>query len=1051
MRYILVALALLGVLSPLSGQTVRGTVSGNVTDEAGASVAGAAVELTHAETGRIRTTESSSNGSFLITMLPPGSYEIEVSSEGFRTYSQELTLLTGQEIEVQTPLLAGQRSDRVVVTAGRSTLKADSAARGNVLENHLVRGLPLDGRNFLELSLLLPGVAPSAEGSAASVRGQAAFNVNGAREDSNNYILDGIFNGDPKLNGVAVNPSVDAIQEFEVVQSTYDASFGRNAGSQVNVIVKSGSNDWHGTAYYFMRNAGLDARNFFAPPNEADPKYQRHQFGGSAGGPIRKNSTFFFADYEGLRLNEGVTRVTNVPTGAERRGDFSQSPNQPIDPVTGQPFPGGIIPSYYINQTGSNIANLYPLPNRDALFQNYASSPAIDENSNQFDVRVDQAIGDAGDLSIRYSLVDADFFNPFSGPAFPRVGGYGTSVPRRAQNVMLSEVHTFSPVWINEFRAGFNRVSSQTTHENAGNSLNAQVGLPEPSANQRDWGLALITLPGYSPLGDETNNPQASTTNTFQVADNVTHTRGEHLIKFGFDIRHTQQNAFRDVQSRGFLNFLGFTGDALADLLMGAPAVTGVAISDNPQYLRTTSYNLFVNDTWRLRRDLTLTFGVRYEYNSPPVDKFDRANVYDPETGQLVQVGANGLPRSGYEADKNNFAPRIGLAWRPGNGNTVLRGGYGIYFDQSSLAPGEGLFFSPPYFDFRLFYALPGLPLSIDDPYPENFPFPSPPSAISYQRDLRSPYVQHWSFSVQRQLGRNRVVEAAYVGSKGTKQLSARDINQPAPSPVSPNLRPNPFLADINQIESRSNSSYNALQFRFQQYLTDGLSFLASYTYSRSIDDASSFFTSAGDSNFPQDSYNVRAERGRSNFDVPHRLSLSYSWALPFGRGQRWLSNGGVAAALFGDWQTYGIWTFQSGRPFTVALLSELDNSNTGRSSLGFGANDRPHRIADGKLDNPTPERWFDTSAFTLPDFGTFGNSGRNILSGPDLHNINISLLRDFRLRESMALQFRAEAFNLFNRTNFDLPDIFYGSPTFGQVSSARSPRRIQFGLKLLF
>ncbi|MCP5117989.1 MAG: TonB-dependent receptor, partial [bacterium] len=541
-----------------------------------------------------------------------------------------------------------------------------------------------------------------------------------------------------------------------------------------------------------------------------------------------------------------------------------------------------------------------------------------------------------------------------------------------------------------------------------------------------------------------------SVTNSYQLLDHVTHARGRHLVKFGVDIRHTRQNAFRDVQSRGFLNFLGISGNPLSDLLLGFPTVTGGARLDNPQYLRTTSYNLFLNDTWRLAPTLTLSAGVRYEYNSPPVDKFDRANVYDPGTGQLVPVGSSGIPRSGYFADRNNWAPRIGLAWRPGNGGTVIRTGYGLYYDQSALAPGEGLYFNPPFFDLRFFFPLPGLPLTLDDPYPENFPVPSPPSALAFQRDLRSPYVQHWNFSIQQRLGANRLAEIGYVGSKGVKQLAARDINQPRPSTVTPNPRPNPLFGDINQLESRSSSNYHSLQARFQQYLSGGVSVLASYTFGKSIDDASSFFSSAGDSSFPQDSANLAAERGRSNFDVRHRMTLSYSWELPFGRGKRFLTSG-AASKVFGGWQTFGIWTIQSGRPFTVALLSEVDNSNTGRSILGFGANDRPNAVGPAALDNPTPERWFSTEAFAMPEFGSFGNSGRNILDGPNLRTVNVSLLRDFAIRDGLDLQFRAEAFNLFNRTNFDLPDIFLGSPTFGRIQSAGGPRRVQFGLKLLF
>ncbi|MCP5118711.1 MAG: hypothetical protein GY953_48490, partial [bacterium] len=355
-----------------------------------------------------------------------------------------------------------------------------------------------------------------------------------------------------KLNAFAVNAGVDAIQEFEVATSSYDASFGRNAGGQVNVVLKSGGNAWHGATYYFQRNAGTDARNFFAPSSEPDPRYQRHQFGMSAGGPLVKNHTFLFGDYEGLRLNEGVTRITNVPTPAERAGDFSLSEAKPFDPSTGQPLPGARIPGFFQHPTGSAIAALYPLPNRDVPRQNFVSSPSIHNRNDQFDVRLDQALGAAGDLSFRYSLADQTLFNPFSGPTFAAVPGYGANVPRRAQNVMLSETHALSATWVNELRAGFNRVAGAALHENFGASLNSEVGLPELSQNPRDHGLSFITLTGFSPLGDEFNNPQESVTNSYQLLDHVTHARGRHLVKFGVDIRHTRQNAFRDVQSRGF-------------------------------------------------------------------------------------------------------------------------------------------------------------------------------------------------------------------------------------------------------------------------------------------------------------------------------------------------------------------------------------------------------------------------------------------------------------------------------------------------------------------
>jgi hypothetical protein len=367
------------------------------------------------------------------------------------------------------------------------------------------------------------------------------------------------------------------------------------------------------------------------------------------------------------------------------------------------------------------------------------------------------------------------------------------------------------------------------------------------------------------------------------------------------------------------------------------------------------------------------------------------------------------------------------------------------------LAPGEGLYFNAPYFDFRLYFPLPGLPLTLSNPFPSFFPFTLPGSALAFQRDLRTAYMQHWNLNIQRQLGKNRILELAYVGSKGTKLLTARDINQPPPSPQQPNPRPVFQFDDINLLESRANSNYNSFQIRFQQSYDSGLAFLASYTWSKSLDDASNFFSSAGDPNFPQDSYNVRAERGRSNFDVRQRLSFSYSYDLPLGKGHTFLGNQGWLSGLLGGWQTYGILTFQTGRPFTVALLPEIDNSHTGRSILGFGANDRPNAVGEPKLAHPTPEQWFNTAAFAFPPPGNFGNSGRNILEGPGYQNINASLLKDILLKEGLNLQFRFEVFNLLNHPNFDLPDIFLGSPTFGRILSAQSPRHIQFGLKLLF
>ena len=1042
---------------PGRAQSLHGSLSGLVTDPSIAPVSEVRIRLVHRDTNKTRTAVSDAQGEFVISSLPLGSYRLEAELSGYRKHVQNLVLQVNQELRIEVALHLGSVKETVVVTGTPALLRTQSAALGVVIENRQILGLPLDGRNFLELSLLLPGAVPAAQGSAASVRGDA-IHFNGAREDSNHFLLDGVYNGDPELNGLNVNPPVDAIQEFEVLTSTYDASFGRNVGGQVNVVLKSGTNMVHGSVYAFLRNKAVGARNFFVPPN---PQYQRNQFGFSLGGPVRKDRTFFFSDYEGRREREGITSGAVVPTLQERGGDFSLSRlGVPIDPFTGAPFPDGKIPEARLHPVGRSIAALFPEPNRPVSPQNFVSSPSRRDREDHFDARLDHSLGQSADLSFRYSLADRTLFEPFSGPLFAAVPGYGTDVPQRGQNLMLSGIHVLSPVFINEVRAGFNRVASGAFHENLGKSVNRLVGLPELSSKPRDFGLSLITVSGFSPLGDESNNPQHSVSNTFQLLDHATYSHGRHVLKFGFGFRILQQNAFRDVQSRGFLNFVGLTRNPLADLLLGFPTLTGGARVDNHQHLRTESYDFYVHDTYRIRPNLTLTAGMRYEYTSPPVDAEDRANLYDPATQALVPVGSGGIPRSGYEADKNNWGPRLGIAWSPGNRGTVLRAGYGIYYDQSSLAPGEGLYFNAPFFDFKLYFPLPpdflfpgfpGFPLTLDDPFPEFFPLPLPSSALTFQRDLRSPHIQHWNLNIQQKLGERRVLEVAYVGSKGTKLLTARDINQARPSALQPNPRPVLQFDDINLLESRSNSTYHAFQVRFQQRVHRGLSLLTAYTWSKSLDDASSFFSSAGDPNFPQDSENVRAERGRSNFDVRHRLSVGYSYDLPIGTRGAVLNRSGWLSTVLEGWQTHGILTFQSGRPFTVALLPENDNSNTGRSILGFGANDRPDRVGDAQLNHPTAERWFNTDAFSIPPRGRFGNSGRNILEGPGLQTINLSLLKNIVLKEGWTFQLRAETFNLFNRANFDLPDIFVGSPTFGRILSARNPRRIQFGLKLLF
>lgn len=1047
MGVFLAAIVFAAVSAP--AQSHQATIRGIVLDPSGAPVAQVGVRVLREVTGESRTAVTEADGRFSVAALPPGGYQIEIERQGFKKHVARTELQIHQEMWLPVLLELGDVTEEVIVTAPQVPLEPASASLGAVIDGRQVAGLPLDGRNFLELSLLAPGTAPAPQGSASSVRGDFAFTVNGAREDSHSFLLDGLYNVDPKLNTPGVRPPVDAIREFEVLTSTYDASFGRNAAGQVNVVTQSGANALHGTAYGFFRTHAMDARNFFAPRDEPAPDYSRQQLGASLGGPIARNRTFFFGDYERTRLREGITRVATVPTLAERNGDFSQSLlAPPRDPTTGQPFPGGSIPVYYMHPVGRAIAALYPEPNRANPRGNFVSSPTLRDDMDHFDIRVDHNFGEGSTLTTRYSFNDRRLLEPFASTV--SVPGFGTDVPRRGQNLGVNLTQAFGSSVVNETRFGYTRVAIGVFQEGRGFSRNQQVGLPELSSNPRDFGLSQITVTGFTPLGDEFTTPQESAADMLQLHDTITWTRGAHMVKAGGELRWVRQEAYRDVLSRGFLNFSDryVTGNALADLLLGLPLVTAGATLDNPQRLRAPAWSAFAQDNWRLLPNVSLTVGARYEYIAPAWDADDRANLYDPATGQLAQVGTGGIPRGGYVPDRNNWAGRVGIAWTPdAAAQTVLRGGYGLYYNQGALATGEGLYFNAPYFDYRL-YALhldprTGVPpLTLHDPFPQSYPVILPASATGYQRDLQTGWLEHWSVSVQRQLGSRRALEVAYVGSRGHDLIAARDLNQPQPSPLRPNPRPNPAFDDITFIESRGTSDYNALQIKFQQRLDRGVSLLSAYTFGKSTDDASGFFASAGDPNFPQDSHNLAAETGRSSFDLRHRFSLSFAWELPFGD----------VVSLLNDMELQGILTFQSGPPFTVALLPEFDNSNTGRSTLGFGANDRPNLVGEAALDDRSPDRWFDTATFAIPAFGSFGNAGRNILDGPGRQNINLGIIKHLPLGGSeWRLQLRAEAFNLLNRSNFHLPDAFVGSPTFGQVLSAESPRRCQFGVRLIF
>ena len=1050
-----VALAVLLGTAHITAQQVDGRIHGSVLDSSGAVVGGAVVEVQRIETGATRYATSGASGRYTVPALSPGSYSISVSAEGFRPVSSEaIQLSLGGEAEASFVLQVGPASDAITVSGESSALETSQAAIGNVIPNRFIVSLPLNGRNFLHLSLLVPGAAPAAVGSPGSERGRFAFQTNGARESANSFLYDGVYAIDPILNSFSFAPPVDAVREFRIQTSNSEAGLGRNSGGQIAVAIKQGSNEFHGTAYEFFRNDRFDARNFFSRPTDPVPTLRRHQFGASLGGPVTRNSTFFFANFEGLRETRAQTRTTNVPSLAERQGDFSSSTgNAPINFLSQQPFPNARLP--YANPIGQAVADLYPEPNQTLPGQNFVAAPTGENSTNKSDIRLDRRVGAGGQLAGRYSFADSDVHEPYAAQQFSSVPGYGNLLDQRGQNAMVSHTGILGAQWINEARFGYNRIGNRTLHENSGTSLNSTLGLPDLATRELDLGLSFFQVTGYSSLGGEFNNPQVSTVNTWQFSDTLSYSRGGHLLQFGFEQRGIRQDGFRNVLARGSIYFTdrAYTQNALADLLFGLPSYTLGARSDGLQAARTGATSAFATGTLRVSRALTVTLGLRYENNQPAFDAEDAASIYDPSSRQIVRLGQGGIPRGGFSRDNNNLAPRVSIALRPpATDRLVLRAGWGVYYNFSDLATGQGIYFNPPFFNSLLFFPSQLAPLTINQPWPEGQAAPLPPSVTTYDQNLRTSYAQQWNFTVQSELFKDTVLSIGYNGTRGTKLVGARDINQAQPSPAQPNYRPLPTFSDINLIASGFDSVYHSLQAQFQCRLQSGLTGLFSYTWAKSIDNASNFFASAGDANYPQDSNNIAAERARSSFDVPHRFTGSFVYQLPFGPGKALGSDwSGAAARLLSGWQLNGIVSLQTGQPYSVALPGEFDNSNTGRSSYGFGAGDRPNVNSDPNLSSPDPQQWFDSSAFSLPAYGSFGNAGRNIIGGPGLANVDFSVLKDIEIAEATTLQLRAELFNMLNTPNFLNPNIFFGTPGFGRLLAARDGREVQFGVKLIF
>lgn len=1013
---------------PLFGQLTNGGLTGVVLDPSGAGVNGARIVVEDTSRGYSRTGATEPDGSWRIVQLPVATYRVTVSRDGFATQTAEAIRVEVDSIRrLDFRLQLGDVRQSMEIR--ESLLQTEATDSGTVLQREQIAKLPLNRRGFLQLALLVPGVNPPVQDSELSTRGTFAAHANGAREEFNNFLLDGVDNNDLYTNRYVIEPPVDTIQEFKLTAGSYSAEYGRSGGAQVNVITRGGTNEWHGLAYEYFRNRALDAANAY--DGGVTNKYIRNQFGGLFGGPIVRDKAFFLLNADGLVERRGLTRLATVPTLAERNGDLSGRAGVVRDPFTFQPFPGNIIPASRIHPVSRHVMDLFPLPNRPGTAGNYLAQPVLREAVGQGGARADWHLRPGGLLTMRYQQSRQDLFEPYAEDSTD-VPGFGSVVDNTGHNAMIHHQQSLGASFLHSLRLGFNRNARAALPENFNRNVAELWNVPWlANVAERDRGYPFFNVQGFSPVGDATSQPLIRFGTTLQVQEDISWLRGAHSFKAGFQVRNTRVNGVLDLLARGSLSFSGaVSGSGISDVLLGIPSFALRANPDNPQTLRTTSYAGYFQDEWRVSRKLSLTAGLRYEYNSPATDPFNRMAVFQADTGRVVRVGESGVPRSGIRADRNNFAPRFGFAYSATD-KTVLRGGYGLYYDAGMLVLASSQYFNPPFFTLRAFFPTATSIITLSNPFPSTGGI-SPVSPSTLSPDITTASIQHWNLEVQRQFGSDTTVSVAYVGSAGAHLIRSRDLNQARPGSTDLTARrPYPQYSGIVFIETAGNSNYHALQARMDRRFSRRLSLLASYTWSKSIDDTSAFLTTKPDKNFPQDSLNFRAERGVSSFDIPHRATAAFVVSLP--------------AKL----ELRGITVAQAGQAFTPLL--RFDNSNSGNTGGNFGS-DRPNVVGNPRLEDRTPERWFNTSALAVPPRFTFGNAGRNILRGPGYVTMDASVARRFRITERLESTLELQSFNLLNRVNYDLPERYADEPsTFGRIFSAKAPRQLQLVFRLSF
>jgi outer membrane receptor protein involved in Fe transport len=1057
-----------------------GTISGHVTDPTGSPIANAHVRVTNLETGRAVSKETGSDGYYTFPLLKPGTYSVTVSAPGFASENRTgLVLQIQQVVQQDFKLQLGSVQQEVTVQSTGPLVNTESTELGNVISEHSTEQLPLNGRNFSQLGLLVPGTNPGPVGGIRTQgngnetqRAGAEIVADGARGSFNLFMIDGIDDRDQSVGTVKVFPNLESIQEFKVEIGNYDAEFA-SGGAVVNVITRSGSNVVHGSAFEFLRNSALDARQFF---DAQKPPYQQNQFGGALGGPIKKDKTFFFLDYQGLRVHEASTSILSEPTPALRQGDFSAFPALIYDPSTynsstgtRQLFPGNKIPSTKFDPVAMNLLSIIPLPNLPGVNNNLRINNLAVQEEDQFDVRVDETFSEKDSMFGRVTYGRADItypktpvqingaFNPLAFAQGSALAGSLRLNHAPSTQATIQEIHSFSPSLVNQLALGDTRFALTVTPLDTGYNTSARLGLLGSDTGSVASGLASLSISGFSGYS-ASFVPEIVPQNTWQATDSFSYTHGSHLVKFGVSIDHNGFGFFQLSAPAGALSWTGIftnnplhpsgTGSGFADFLLGYPASSSKSsLPDGVPYESYTEYGAYIQDQWRVTPRLTLTAGLRYDLFTPPVERYNRQSDFVPGPGSVAIAGQNGTSAGILNMQTHDFSPRIGLAYQL-DGKTVVRTAYGLYyFNEQGTGGSARLFLNYP---FAQQYSV---SCSSTVPCLNTFAgIPNTPSAtnlptVVYQPVAnQTPNVQQWNVTVERQLTSSSAVHASYVGSHGNHLNIAldEDVAYPGPGPVAPR-RPYPGYSSISAWEPRGISNYDGLQLSAEKRMSNGLSFLAAYTWSKSLDEGAGGNSAAGESrNNVQNPRNVRAEYGLSDFDYGQRLTFSALYELPFGHGRRYLSSGSrLEDLVFGGWQLSNIVTLQSGAPLSVQLSNPTANTGTFT---------RPNRICDGNLpaSQRTIHEWYDISCFVNPPPYTFGNAGRNIIIGPGLATWDLGADKDFRLTERTGLQFRSEFFNILNRPNFGLPNGSIGSPSAGTITTViTNAREIQFALRL--